>query len=171
MTRIDLLARFCAALAASDGVAYICADRAEAHDSVVALCADGTVTLDEGHPDTAGLSDRLRLVDDPWDADVGVTGVDVAVAETGTLALSWGPGRRRSTPLVPPVHVAVVPLSRLVATYADAIDALAALDPPPTGAQFVTGPSRSGDIEMNLVKGVHGPGQVHVVLYPAGEIR
>jgi L-lactate utilization protein LutB len=166
MTAVELVEQFRTALAASDGVAHVCASAAEARDQVVALCGDGDVTLDEGHPDTAGLSDRLRLVADPWDADVGVTGVDVAVAETGSLALSWGPGRRRSTSLVPPVHVAVVPLSRLVPTYADAVDALAALDPAPTGMQFVTGPSRSADIEMKLVKGVHGPGQVHVVLYP-----
>jgi len=163
---IDLAEQFGAALTAVDGVAHLCTSAAEAHDLVVDLCAAGSVVIDEGHPDTAGLAERLRLVDDPWEADVGVTGVDAAVAETGTLVLSWGPGRRRSTPLVPPVHVALVPLSRLVATYADAIGVLAAMDPAPSGMQLVTGPSRSADIEMKLVKGVHGPGQVHVVLYP-----
>ena len=166
MSGIDLAEQFRAALTAVDGVAHLCTSAAEAHDRVVDLCAAGSVVIDEGHPDTAGLAERLRLVDDPWEADVGVTGVDAAVAETGTLVLSWGPGRRRSTPLVPPVHVALVPLPRLVATYADAIDVLAAMDPAPSGMQLVTGPSRSADIEMKLVKGVHGPGQVHVVLYP-----
>ena len=166
MIGIDLAAQFRAALTALDGVAHLCTSAAEAHDRVVDLCAAGSVVIDEGYPDTAGLAERLRLVDDPWEAAVGVTGVNVAVAETGTLVLSWGPGRRRSTPLVPPVHVALVPLSRLVATYADAIDVLAAMNPAPSGMQLVTGPSRSADIEMKLVKGVHGPGQVHVVLYP-----
>jgi len=166
MSGIDLAEQFRAALTAVDGVAHLCSSAAEAHDRVVDLCAAGSVVIDEGHPDTGGLAERLRLVDDPWEAAVGVTGVDAAVAETGTLVLSWGPGRRRSTPLVPPMHVALVPLSRLVATYAEAIDVLAALDPAPSGMQLVTGPSRSADIEMKLVKGVHGPGQVHVVLYP-----
>jgi L-lactate utilization protein LutB len=163
---IDLAEQFRAALTALDGVAHLCTSAAEAHDRVVDLCAAASVVIDEGHPDTAGLAERLALVDDPWEAAVGVTGVDVAVAETGTLVLSWGPGRRRSTPLVPPVHVALVPLHRLVATYADAIDVLAAMNPAPSGMQLVTGPSQSADIEMKLVKGVHGPGQVHVVLYP-----
>ena len=166
MSGIDLAEQFRAALTAVDGVAHLCSSAAEAHDRVVDLCAAGSVVIDEGHPDTGGLAERLRLVDDPWEAAVGVTGVAAAVAETGTLVLSWGPGRRRSTPLVPPMHVALVPLSRLVATYAEAIDVLAALDPAPSGMQLVTGPSRSADIEMKLVKGVHGPGQVHVVLYP-----
>ena len=166
MSGIDLAEQFRAALTGLDGVAHLCTSAAEAHDRVVDLCAAASVVIDEGHPDTAGLAERLRLVDDPWEAAVGVTGVDVAVAETGTLVLSWGPGRRRSTPLVPPVHVALVPLHRLVATYADAIDVLAAMNPAPSGMQLVTGPSQSADIEMKLVKGVHGPGQVHVVLYP-----
>lgn len=166
MSGIDLAEQFRAALTALDGVAHLCTSAAEAHDRVVDLCAAASVVIDEGHPDTAGLAERLALVDDPWEAAVGVTGVDVAVAETGTLVLSWGPGRRRSTPLVPPVHVALVPLHRLVATYADAIDVLAAMNPAPSGMQLVTGPSQSADIEMKLVKGVHGPGQVHVVLYP-----
>ena len=166
MSAIDLVEHFRAALTALDGVAHLCTSAAEAHDRVVDLCAAASVVIDQGHPDTAGLAERLRLVDDPWKADVGVTGVDVAVAETGTLVLSWGSGRRRSTPLVPPVHVALVPLHRLVATYADAIDVLAAMNPAPSGMQLVTGPSQSADIEMKLVKGVHGPGQVHVVLYP-----
>ncbi len=166
MSGPELAEQFRAALTALDGVVHVCATAADAHDRVVALCAARPVVLDEGHPDTAGLAKRLQLVDDPWAAALGVTGVDAAVAETGTLVLSWGTGRRRSTPLVPPMHIALVPLSRLVATYADAINVLAALDPAPSGMQLITGPSQSADIEMKLVKGVHGPGQVHVVLYP-----
>lgn len=166
MTAMDLAERFRATLSALDGLVHVCGSADEARDRVVGLCADRAVVIDEGHPDTAGLPERLRVVHDPWAAAVGVTGVDAAVTETGTLVLSWGPGRRRSTPLVPPVHVAIVPTSRLVATYADAIDVLAALDPAPSGMQMITGPSQSADIEMKLVKGVHGPGQVHVVLYP-----
>lgn len=166
MSGLDLAEQFRATLTALDGVVHVCTSAADAHDRVAELCAGSPAVIDEGHPDTAGLAERLQLVDNPWEAVVGVTGVDAAVAETGTLVLSWGPGRHRSTPLVPPMHVAIVPLSRLVATYADAIDMLASLDPAPSGMQLVTGPSQSADIEMKLVKGVHGPGQVHVVLYP-----
>ena len=169
MSSTDLAGQFRDALTALDGVVHICGTAGEAHDRVVELCAGKPVVVDEGHPDTSGLLDRLLGVDDPWEAAVGVTGVEAAVAATGTLVLSWGPGRRRSTPLVPPMHVALVPSSRLVPTYADAVDVVAALVPAPSGVQFVTGPSQSADIEMKLVKGVHGPGQVHVVLYEAGD--
>src|SRR5664279_4069811 len=122
MNAIDLAERFRATLTALDGSVHICTSASEAHEIVVDICGAGAVVIDLGHPDTLSLAERLRLVDDPWKADVGVTGVDVAIAETGTLVLSWGSGRRRSTPLVPPVHVALVPLHRLVDTYADAID-------------------------------------------------
>lgn len=166
MTARELAEQFRVALETVDGRATLCASVAEAQDRIVELCADRTVVIDERNEDTAGLANRLRVVGDPWDAAVGVTGVVAAVAETGSLALAWGPGRRRSTPLVPPEHIALVPLSRLVATYADVIDLLAGLDPAPTGMQVITGPSRSGDIESKLVKGVHGPGQVRAFLYP-----
>ena len=162
----DLVQQFREALTALNGVVHVCHSSAEARDRVVELCEGESVVIDEGHPDTGGLRPRLRVVDDPWEAAVGVTGVEAAAAATGTLVMAWGPGRRRSTPLVPPMHIALVALDRLVPTYADAIDVVADLDPAPSGVQLITGPSQSADIEMMLVKGVHGPGQVHVVLYP-----
>jgi L-lactate utilization protein LutC len=84
-----------------------------------------------------------------------------------TLVLDVGAGRPRRTSLVPPVHVALVSQARLVATYADAIGRVVELDPVPSSVHLITGPSRSADIEMQLVRGVHGPGAVHVVLFPA----
>ncbi|MDP8978466.1 MAG: LUD domain-containing protein, partial [Actinomycetota bacterium] len=104
--------------------------------------------------------------DDPWNADVGVTGVAAAIADSGTLVLTAGAGTPRGTSLVPPVHVAVVPFGRLVADLGRALELVAALRPPPSGVQLITGPSRSGDIEMQLVRGVHGPREVHVLLHP-----
>ncbi|MGH9060195.1 MAG: LutC/YkgG family protein, partial [Acidimicrobiales bacterium] len=135
----------------------------------------------EDHPDLAGLAGlaepagalepsgrrmTLATVTDPWEAAIGVTGVEVAVADTGTLALTSSPGRPRSTSVVPPVHVAMIPFSRLVATYTDALEHLDGLRPLPSNVNLVTGISRSSDIEMRPVLGVHGPGELHVVLYP-----
>jgi L-lactate dehydrogenase complex protein LldG len=157
--------RFCAALAAVEGDGVVCGSAGEAHDVVRRLCGGRPVVID-GHPDLAGLAAGLAVVDDPWEPQVGVTGVLAAVVDTGTLALDAAPDRPRSTSLVPPEHVALVPFSRLVATFAEAVALLDGLHPKPSNLQFITGPSRSGDIEMKLVRGVHGPGKVHVVLYP-----
>jgi L-lactate dehydrogenase complex protein LldG len=102
-------------------------------------------------------------------ADVGVTGVDLAVAETGTLVLRAAAGRPRSTSLLPPCHVAVLDRTVLVETLEQVGLALEAWHegvPPPTrGAviNFITGPSRTADIELTLTRGVHGPKEVHAV--------
>ena len=70
----------------------------------------------------------------------------------------------RSVTLLPPVHVAVVPVDRVLETVPDAIAKYAESGRVPANLTFHTGPSKSGDIEMTLAVGVHGPGEVHVVL-------
>ena len=96
-------------------------------------------------------------------ADIGLSTAAWAIAETGTLVLEGGAGMGRSVTLLPPTHVAVVPLERMLRTVPEAIGKYAggAL---PANVTFHTGPSRSGDIEMNIFVGMHGPGDVHVVL-------
>jgi L-lactate dehydrogenase complex protein LldG len=96
-------------------------------------------------------------------ADLGLSTAEWAIAETGSLVLESGPGRGRTVTLLPPVYVAVVPLDRLVRTVPEAVGKYAG-GTLPTNVCFHTGPSRSGDIEMSLVVGMHGPGEVHVVL-------
>jgi L-lactate dehydrogenase complex protein LldG len=95
---------------------------------------------------------------------MGLTGAVAGLADTGSLAVISGPGRGRMASLLPPVHIAVlradqiVPsLSHFLASHADAADAGSNL-------VFITGPSRTGDIEMTLSRGVHGPGVVHVIV-------
>lgn len=100
------------------------------------------------------------------DAEVGVTGADYGVAESGTLVVVAGPHRPRSGSLLPPVHVAVLREDRIVA---DLFELVGQLGPLATGVVLATGPSRSADIEMSLAVGVHGPGTVHVVLVPGGQ--
>ena len=96
-------------------------------------------------------------------AAAGVVSVSAAIAETGSIVLVSGADRPRSTALVPITVVAVVGESQIVA---DLHDWLASLDPlrMPAESVIVTGPSRTADIGMNLVTGVHGPGAVHIVL-------
>ncbi len=96
-------------------------------------------------------------------ADIGVTTAEWAVAETGSLMLVGGPGKGRSVTLLPSVHVAVVPVNRVLGTVPEAIGKYSDGEVP-ANLCFHTGPSRTGDIEMTLSIGVHGPGEVHVVL-------
>ena len=98
---------------------------------------------------------------------LGVTGADAGFSETGTIVLATGPGRPRMASLLVPTHIATLRVDRLVdsvstllVTRRDLVDA---------GSNFVciTGPSRTADIEHTLSRGVHGPGDVHVILLDA----
>lgn len=100
-------------------------------------------------------------------AGAGVTGADWGVAETGTLALLAAPGRPRVTHLLPPLHIALLPRDRLLPDMAALYREMAALaqrGAVPSALQLVTGPSRSADIADVLVRKVHGPGEVLVIL-------
>jgi L-lactate utilization protein LutC len=157
-----LVDTFTAALAARGGSVRHVADEAAARAVLTELC-DGPAVVDDD-PLLATVCDGLERIEDPWVASVGVTTAVAAAAATGTLALAFDATHRRRTALVPPVHVAVVPVERMVATYAEALEALHGLRPVPSGMRMVSGPSSSGDIEMVLVRGMHGPVAVHVVL-------
>jgi len=99
-------------------------------------------------------------------AEIGLSTAEWAIAETGTLVLEGGPGKGRTVTLLPPTYVAVVPVERILRTVPEAIEKYAGGETGglPANVCFHTGPSRSGDIEMSLFVGMHGPGDVHVVL-------
>jgi L-lactate dehydrogenase complex protein LldF len=111
--------------------------------------------------------ERARLRARTAAADLGLTGVDLALAETGTLVLRSGPGRPRSTSLLPPYHVAVFDRGALVETLQQVgvfLEAWHARDSEFGGVtNFITGPSRTADIELTLTRGVHGPKEVHAI--------
>ena len=119
-----------------------------------------------GDPDAAA---RASHRDAAARAEIGVTGVDWALAETGTLVLVSGRGRPRSTSLLPATHVAVFGRDRLVESLEQVGVMLEALHVNPalsmSGAviNFITGPSRTADIELTLTRGVHGPKEVHAI--------
>jgi L-lactate dehydrogenase complex protein LldG len=108
----------------------------------------------------------LALKERATRADIGVTGVDYAVAETGTCVLVAGPDSSRMTSLIPPVHVAVVEPQQVLAN----LDELFVLLGEMFGTQqaryvnLISGPSRTGDIEQTLVIGAHGPKEAHMVI-------
>ena len=100
------------------------------------------------------------------DADlVGITGCFCAVAETGTLMMCSSPDTPAAVSLLPETHVAVVRASRIVPYMEDAWNlARAELGSLPRAVNFISGPSRTGDIEQTIVLGAHGPYRVHLVI-------
>jgi L-lactate dehydrogenase complex protein LldG len=96
---------------------------------------------------------------------VGITASFCAVAETGTLLLLSGAPTPASTSLLPETHVAIVLTARIVKGMEDAWSLLRAeRGRLPRATNFVSGPSRTADIEQTLVLGAHGPYRVHIVL-------
>ena len=106
-------------------------------------------------------------------APLGVTGADWALAETGTLILLSGAGRPRSTSLLPDTHVAVFGPGALLESLAqvgvmlEAHHADRAHVDDGGAINFITGPTRTADIELTLTRGVHGPKEVHAVFVDA----
>jgi L-lactate dehydrogenase complex protein LldG len=96
-------------------------------------------------------------------AGTGVGRAVVGAADRGNVALAAGPGSPRALTLVPPTAVLVLATADVVATFAEAF-ARVARPPLPSGVSWVSGPSRTGDLEMILTFGVHGPRSVDVVL-------
>lgn len=96
--------------------------------------------------------------------DVGITSCDAAIAETGSLMMCASPGHERIASLVAPVHIAIVERSQIVHDLFDAFAKLAERGPIASNVVFITGPSKTGDIELTLTTGVHGPGKWHVII-------
>lgn len=97
---------------------------------------------------------------------IGITGAEAAFATTGTLVLPTGTGNGRLPSLLPPVHIALLPRDHLFPRMEDWLSVhgrrvLAESN----SVSFVSGPSRTGDIEMQIVLGVHGPGTLHIVVF------
>ena len=117
-------------------------------------------------PSSDAERERLRSI--AARADLGLTGVDLAVAETGTLVLVSGAGRPRSTSLLPPCHIAVFDRTALLESLSQVGVFLEAWHADTASARggainFITGPSRTADIELTLTRGVHGPKEVHAI--------
>jgi L-lactate dehydrogenase complex protein LldG len=96
---------------------------------------------------------------------VGITGVYGAIAETGTLMLLSGEHTHPVTSLLPDTHIAIVPVARILRSMEEGWDLLRREHGSlPRQVAFVSGPSRTADIEMTLVLGIHGPYRVHIIV-------
>ena len=99
--------------------------------------------------------------------DIGISSVDCAIAETGTLMLCSRPGQERLASLLPPMHVAIVERRQIVPDLLDGFQLLHkqfGTSNLPSNVTFITGPSKTGDIELQLTTGVHGPGKWRVII-------
>jgi L-lactate utilization protein LutC len=184
----DPVQRFCQELAAAGGKAHVASDR----DGVVRTIQDilrshsaRKLLLSRGGViDRLGIPSRLRELgfevktlddmgpvqqEDFFAAEVGITNVHRLIAETGTVVLASKPDEPRSTSLLPPVHIALADRSQLLPDLFDLFDLFSPVanlsqSTPPSCLTLITGPSKTGDIELKLVTGVHGPGEIHVIL-------
>jgi L-lactate utilization protein LutC len=119
-----------------------------------------------GYLATAGLTEHVVGTEPVAGLDpvgLGITGADALLAETGSVVLTTGPGRSRFASLLPALHVVVTTPGAVRPSLREAMGDLAV---DTANTVVITGPSRTGDIEGILVKGVHGPGEVHVLLVP-----
>lgn len=94
----------------------------------------------------------------------GVSGCLAAVAETGTLMIASGPDSPSTLNFLPDTHIAVVKASQVVASYEDGWDRLRGTGAMPRTVNFITGPSRTADIELKIQLGAHGPRRLHLVV-------
>jgi L-lactate utilization protein LutC len=112
----------------------------------------------------SGIRDLAELREVCAKVDIGITSADYMLGDTGTLVTIASPAEARLMSLLPPAHLAVVPKERMLT----GLDELFTLVPRPaeitSSMVLITGPSRTADIEQILVRGVHGPGNLSVVI-------
>lgn len=129
---------------------------------------------DFDHIPLAGLQDALTThgiqVADERDATVrvGITGVDAALAATGSLVLLSGAGKPRLASLLPPVHIAILHKRQILADMESWVTSLRQTGlnvlQATASAIIISGPSRTADIAMQLILGMHGPGELHIII-------
>ena len=151
------------------GSTHTC-DEADVPELVGRIAAGRGPVLRADDPLTAGIPGDLQWpecgLEGAAAASVAVVGAIAAIAATGSVVLDSRRAHGRSAALLAPVAVFVVRRADLLSTPADLLHHTAARWPDglPSQVVLVSGPSRSADIEMTLTRGVHGPGEVHVVL-------
>lgn len=182
----DLLARFRTEFSNAGGQLHVVSDAAAAAEVILDLVRSRSIhrailgrsnlldALSMSEPlKRAGVDLREVTPDsseskEGFAAEVGLSAVDYLIAETGSIVLASRPEQPRSLSLLPPIHIAVAERRQLLPDLFDLFAALGTqTNDLPACLSIITGPSKTGDIELRLVTGVHGPGEVHVVLIGA----
>lgn len=149
---VEVVEEFKRNVEAVDGHCVVVESEAEAEEVVKRLT--------EGKKIAAANESRADL----FRSDVGITRAQAGIAETGTLVLDSSVERNRLVSLVPPIHVAILNASQIFPTLSDVLAALQSGNELSPAITFITGPSRTADIELTLAIGVHGPQELYVVI-------
>ncbi|MGD1840857.1 MAG: lactate utilization protein C [Thermonemataceae bacterium] len=169
-TEEDLAILFAENLLAVQGNFCFCVDEQDFLSNLVALLKQKDTThifVWDKH-----LQDILRLTHIPFQttaqdflqAEVGITTCEALVARTGSILVSSQQAGGRRLSIYPPVHIVVAFTSQLVYDVKAALQQAQQKDALPSMLSFITGPSRTADIEKTLVLGAHGPKELHVFL-------
>jgi len=178
------LSLFCESLTALGGEVQVCESLEEVQNTLQNLLQKlapkrvATWELDE-FTDLGLSAEQWREVLKPYEtlewgrctldelsrADVGITGCACAIADTGTLVMMAGPGRGRSVSLLPTVHIAIIRQSQIRHRMGEVMAELSPLGQMPSAVHFISGPSRSSDIENDQSIGVHGPAALYVLIH------
>lgn len=174
-TEPERVARFLAALESLNVHTF---DAASAEEAIahVAKLLSGRMALASNSPLLAelgivsmpgvlsGVRDLETLRTEAEARPIGISSADFALADTGSLVMLSSVEEARLVSLLPPIHVAVVPREKLLSGLDELFDRIPKPAEVSSSMVLITGPSRTADIEQILVRGVHGPGELHVVL-------
>ncbi|NIM95296.1 MAG: hypothetical protein GTO18_16495 [Anaerolineales bacterium] len=176
----DLPSRFKEALEAAGGEVYLAENLEEAWRTLIGILkeAHARFIVVEDEAPLNSVDFKKNWPEHQWHiigveegalrevcelADVGLSSASAALAETGSIIVESGPGKSRLATLLPPVHIAVVPTSKLTTDiFTWTVDCGTEM---PANLTMISGPSKSADIEFQLTMGVHGPKRMIVILY------
>lgn len=154
LPKVSLVQLFKRNLESVDGHCIIVNNEAEVEEAVKRIAKGREIATPDALPATKDL----------FKYDVGITKAQAAIAETGTLVLDSSAEKNRLVSLVPPVHIAILDASRIYQTLGETLAVLQSGEEISPAITFITGPSRTADIELTLAIGVHGPQELYVII-------
>ncbi len=165
MTPEERISLFCAKIVRSGAAVKVVTNPEELHLVLSELLQGADSVYCPGVSDlekTIRIDSGIRKAD-YLEAKTTVEEVAAGIAETGTIVCMSTPGKALQASLVPYHHIGIISRENIF----DDLDEFFAriTDPLPTNVTFVTGPSRTGDIELTLSTGVHGPGRIDIIIY------
>jgi L-lactate utilization protein LutC len=164
----ERIAMFCTALEKLAGRCFIAESEERAREYVTSVVAGRTaVSSRSAVLERCGVAcpverDHHRAA--CAEAAVGITSAEYALADTGSLVMFANSEEARLISLLPPVHVAVIERAKILTSLDELLSIVSLPADISNSMVLITGTSRTADIEQILVRGVHGPGEVHVVI-------
>ncbi len=165
MTTEDQISLFCSKITASGAGAKVVNTPEELRSAVSELISGADSVY---CPGISALEQTILIPaevqkPDYSQAKIAIEEVMAGVAETGTIVCSSSSGKPLQASLVTLHHIGLLLRRNIFADLDGFFEGLT--DPPPTNITFITGPSRTGDIEQTLSVGVHGPARVDIIIY------